>query len=57
MPLTASDKPDPRVPLELADLADPMAKVEFKVFAGPANDPNGRVVALQCRAVATSSAK
>jgi len=42
----ASDKPDLRIPLELVDIADALAKVEFKVFSGPANDPNGRVAAL-----------
>ncbi len=42
-----SDKPDLRNPLELTDVADLMAKVEFKVFSVPANDPNGRVVALR----------
>ena len=41
-----SDRPDLRVPLELVDLGDLMAGVDFKVFAGPAQDPNGRVVAL-----------
>ena len=42
-----SDKPDLRNPLELIDIADLMRDVEFKVFNGPANDPNGRVVALR----------
>lgn len=42
-----SDKPDLRIPLELVDLSDLMAEVEFKVFAGPAKDPKGRVVALK----------
>ncbi len=42
-----SDKPDLRNPLELTDIADLMSDVEFKVFHGPANDPNGRVVALR----------
>ena len=42
-----SDRPDLRVPLELVDLADLMAGVDFKVFAGPAADPEGRVVALR----------
>ncbi len=42
-----SDKPDLRIPLELVDVGDVMAGVEFKVFAGPANDPNGRVAALR----------
>ena len=41
-----SDKPDLRNPLELTDIADLMAAVEFKVFNGPARDPQGRVVAL-----------
>jgi aspartyl-tRNA synthetase len=41
-----SDKPDLRVSLELTDVSDLMAKVEFKVFAKPANDPEGRVAAL-----------
>ncbi len=41
-----SDKPDLRNPLELVDIADLMKDVEFKVFNGPANDPEGRVVAL-----------
>ncbi|WP_295403716.1 aspartate--tRNA ligase [uncultured Thiocystis sp.] len=42
-----SDRPDLRVPLELVDVADLMAEVDFKVFAGPAQDPQGRVVALR----------
>jgi aspartyl-tRNA synthetase len=42
-----SDKPDLRIPLELVDVADLMAGVEFKVFAGPAADPEGRVAALK----------
>jgi aspartyl-tRNA synthetase len=42
-----SDKPDLRIPLELVDVADLMQDVEFKVFAGPAKDPNGRVTALR----------
>ncbi len=42
-----SDRPDLRCPLELIDVADLMDEVEFKVFAGPAKDPNGRVVALR----------
>ncbi|MGB9670579.1 MAG: aspartate--tRNA ligase [Halothiobacillaceae bacterium] len=43
----ASDKPDLRIPLELVDVADLMAGVEFKVFSGPASDPQGRVAALR----------
>jgi len=42
-----SDKPDLRIPLELVDIADLLANIEFKVFAGPANDPKGRVAALK----------
>ena len=41
-----SDKPDLRIDLELIEVADLMASVEFKVFAGPAVDPEGRVAAL-----------
>ena len=41
-----SDKPDLRVPLELVDVADFVAGSEFKVFAAPAADPDGRVAAL-----------
>jgi len=42
-----SDKPDLRIPLELVDVADLMQDVDFKVFSGPAKDPNGRVTALR----------
>ncbi|MBQ0815083.1 MAG: aspartate--tRNA ligase, partial [Marinobacter sp.] len=42
-----SDKPDLRIPLELQDVGDLVAGVDFKVFAGPANDPKGRVAALR----------
>jgi aspartyl-tRNA synthetase len=42
-----SDKPDLRVPLELVDVADLVAGCDFKVFAGPAKDPHGRVTALR----------
>ena len=42
-----SDKPDLRIPLELAEVADLMGSVEFKVFAGPAKDAEGRVAALR----------
>ena len=41
-----SDKPDLRIDLELIEVSDLMNSVEFKVFAGPANDPEGRVAAL-----------
>lgn len=42
-----SDKPDLRIPLELVDVGDLLAHVDFKVFSGPANDPKGRVAALK----------
>jgi aspartyl-tRNA synthetase len=42
-----SDKPDLRIPLELVDVADLVRGTEFKVFAGPAADPEGRVAALK----------
>ena len=42
-----SDKPDLRNPLELVEVADLMQAVEFKVFAGPAADPNGRVAVMR----------
>ncbi len=41
-----TDKPDLRVPLRLAELTDAMKDVAFNVFAGPANEPGGRVAAL-----------
>ena len=41
-----TDKPDLRIPLEITDVGDLMADVEFKVFAQPATDPQGRVAAL-----------
>jgi aspartyl-tRNA synthetase len=42
-----TDRPDLRIPLQLVDLGDVMQAVEFKVFAGPANDPDGRIAALR----------
>lgn len=50
-----SDKPDLRIPLELVDVADLMADVDFKVFSGPASDPRGRVAALRVPAGASLS--
>jgi aspartyl-tRNA synthetase len=41
-----SDKPDLRIDLELIEVSDVMNSVDFKVFAGPAADPDGRVAAL-----------
>ena len=42
-----SDKPDLRIDMELVDIADLLQNVEFKVFAGPAKDPEGRVTVLR----------
>ncbi len=42
-----SDKPDLRNPMEMVDVADLLKEVAFAVFAGPANDPKGRVAALR----------
>jgi aspartyl-tRNA synthetase len=42
-----TDRPDLRIPLELVDLGDMMQDVEFKVFSGPARDPQGRIAALR----------
>ncbi|MBV7434382.1 aspartate--tRNA ligase [Cardiobacteriaceae bacterium TAE3-ERU3] len=42
----ASDKPDLRIPLELQDVDDLVKDCDFKVFAGPAKQADGRVVAL-----------
>jgi aspartyl-tRNA synthetase len=52
-----SDKPDLRIPLEIIDIKDLMASVDFKVFSGPANDPNGRVTVLKVPGGATISRK
>ena len=40
------DRPDLRNPLEMVEISDLVKDAEFKVFSGPANDENGRVVAL-----------
>ncbi len=42
-----SDKPDLRIPLKLTELTDLMTSVDFKVFRGAAELPNGRVAALR----------
>ncbi len=51
------DRPDLRIALELVDIADLMATVDFKVFAGPAQDPEGRVAALRLPAGAQLTRK
>ncbi|MGJ8513206.1 aspartate--tRNA ligase [Carnimonas bestiolae] len=52
-----SDKPDLRIPLELVDVSDLMADVDFKVFSAPANADNGRVAALKVSGGASLSRK
>ncbi len=42
-----SDKPDLRIDLELVEVADVLTDVDFKVFSGPAKDPNSRVTVLR----------
>ncbi len=42
-----SDKPDLRIDLELVEVADVLTEVDFKVFSGPAKDPDSRVTALR----------
>ena len=42
-----TDRPDLRNPLEFTDISTLMKDVEFKVFSGPANMPEGRVAALR----------
>ncbi|NIB41995.1 aspartate--tRNA ligase [Pseudomaricurvus alkylphenolicus] len=52
-----SDKPDLRIPLELVEIKDLLKDIDFKVFAGPANDPKCRVTALKIPGGATISRK
>lgn len=47
MRLYGSDKPDLRVKLEFTELTEVMKDVDFKVFSGPANAADGRVVGLR----------
>jgi aspartyl-tRNA synthetase len=47
MRLYGSDKPDLRIALKFTELTDAMKSVDFKVFAGPATTPGGRVAALR----------
>lgn len=51
------DRPDLRNPLRLVDVADLFKDVEFKVFNGPANNSNGRVVAMHAPGAASLSRK
>ncbi len=52
-----SDKPDLRLPWELVSIDDLMEGVDFKVFSGPAKDPEGRVAALKVPGGASLSRK
>ncbi len=52
-----TDHPDLRNPLELVDISDVMAGVEFKVFSDPAKMENGRVAALRLPAGSELSRK
>ena len=47
MDLYGSDKPDLRIPMSLASVDEHVAHVEFRVFAGPANDDASRVAVLR----------
>jgi len=53
----ALPKPDLRIDMELVDIGDLMDNVEFKVFSGPAKDPEGRLVVLRVPQGATLSRK
>lgn len=57
MRLYGSDKPDLRIDMQLMDIADLMKDVDFKVFSGPAKDPESRVVALRVPGGASLSRK
>src|SRR5690606_28195680 len=52
-----SDKPDLRIGLELADVADLVKDCQFGVFTAAANDPHGRVAALRIPGGASLSRK
>ena len=51
------DKPDLRIPLQLKDIAELVKDEEFKVFSGPANDHESRVVALKVPDAASMTRK
>ncbi len=52
-----TDKPDLTNPLVLVEIADLVKDVDFKVFQQPAQDANGRVVALKVPAGSLSLAR
>lgn len=51
------DRPDLRIDMELVDVADLLQDIDFKVFAGPAQDPKGRVAALKVPGAGAMSRK
>jgi aspartyl-tRNA synthetase len=51
------DRPDLRIDMQLVDVADLLQDIEFKVFAGPAKDPRGRVAALRVPGAGSMSRK
>ncbi|MBN2865806.1 MAG: aspartate--tRNA ligase [Thiotrichales bacterium] len=51
------DRPDLRIDMELVDVADLLQDIDFKVFAGPAQDPKGRVAALKVPGAGSMSRK
>ena len=51
------DDPDLRNPLKLVDVGHLLQDVDFKVFKGPASDPDGRVAALRAPGGAALSRK
>ncbi len=52
-----SDKPDLRIPMQLVDVDEHVAEVEFRVFSGPANEDEQRVAALRVPGAASLSRK
>jgi len=51
------DRPDLRIDMQLVDVADLLQDIDFKVFAGPAKDPKGRVAALKVPGAGSMSRK
>ncbi len=51
------DKPDLRIPLELKEISEIVKNEEFKVFSGPANDSDSKVVALKVPGAASITRK
>jgi aspartyl-tRNA synthetase len=47
MEIYGSDKPDLRIPMQLATVDEHVRHIDFRVFSGPANDSGQRVAALR----------